>query len=150
MPLTATCKDCQQAYTFPALQKSKQTGRCTSCQLNHDIHLMENQIDVLQTRINTTYPQLCKLNTAKQLAKQAYEEAFDKWEDLARVHTALDHKMNTLMHKRDILTQKKVVAKTKKAPVSPADRAKKALASLPADVRAAILAQLQEVNDDQD
>lgn len=148
MPLNDTCKDCQQPYSYPALQKAVQTGRCPSCQRKHEIKLLDSDIASLQPRLEAITPELIKLNKRRKSLQAAHDKALRAWEKVAKVHAALDRKIALLMHERDILTKVKEV-KASKPGLTPEQKAKKALNSLPPDVRAAILAQFNQTEENQ-
>lgn len=149
MPLNDTCKDCNQPYSYPALQADKQTGLCPSCQRKHEIKLLDSEIAALQPRLEAITPELIKLNKKRKALQAAHEKALSAWEKVAKVHSALDRKIAILKHERDILAEVKEV-KTSKPGLTPAQKAKKALDSLPPEVRAAILAQFNQAKKDQE
>ena len=147
MPLTAKCVECQESFTFPALEKDSQSGRCPECEYQHKVKTMTNDINSLQAVLDSIRPTLCELNTAKHEAKAAYEKAESAWEDLALKHAMLNKKIAMITHEKDLLTKTKEVQQVKKsgkpAP-SPEDKALKALKNLPPNVQAAIIQQLKE------
>lgn len=146
MPLNDTCSSCSQPYSYPALQKHSQTGRCPACQRDHDIKEMAIEIADYSYRINRILPELKKLQSAKITTQRAADEAYDAWENAARVHAALDRKLNIIMHERDLLIGAKEVAASKKQRKTQTaeQKAKAALNKLPAEVRAAILEQFNQ------
>jgi chromosome segregation ATPase len=146
MPLEAICKYCQRPYSYPALQADKQTGRCPTCQRKHEIKLLDEDIAALQPRLEAITPELIKLNKRRKALQAAHDKAHKAWEKVAKVHAALDRKIALLSHERDILAEVKEV-KTSKTGLTPAQKAKKALNSLPPDVRAAILAQFNQTEE---
>lgn len=143
MPLEALCKDCNKPYLYSALEIDKQTWRCPSCQRKHEIKLLDSEIAALQPRLEAITPELIKLNKKRKALQAAHEKALSAWEKVAKVHSALDRKIAILKHERDILAKVKEV-KTSKTGLTPAQKAKKALDSLPPDVRAAILKQFNQ------
>lgn len=147
MPLEATCQSCKKPYSYPALQEDKQTGRCPSCQRKHEIKLLDSDIAFLQPRLEAITPELVKLNRRRKTLQNAHDKALRAWEKVAKVHAALDRKIALLTHERDILTEVKEV-KTSKPGLTPEQKAKRALNSLPPDVRAAILAQFNQAEED--
>lgn len=151
MPLEATCSSCSQKYIYPALEKHSQTGRCSTCQRDHDISKMSNEIADLSRRINQVLPKLKELQEAKIATQKAADKAYDAWEDIAKVHAALDRKLNIIAHERDLLVGAKELAVKKagkKPSQTPEQKAKAALKNLSPDVRAAILAQFNQAEED--
>jgi chromosome segregation ATPase len=147
MPLDATCNSCNKQYSYPALQADKQTGLCPACQRKHEIKQLDAEIAALQPRLEAITPELIKLNKRRKALAIAHEKALSAWEKVAKVHSALDRKIALMMHERDILAEVKEV-KTSKPGLTPAQKAKKALDSLPPEVRAAILKQFNQTEED--
>lgn len=146
MPLEATCKDCSHPYSYPALQKHVQTGRCPACQHKHDVMAMNNEIASLQARIDKIMPTLKKLQENKISTQKAALEAYDAWENAARVHAALDHKLATITHERDLMTQAKELEtqKSQRKTQTAEQKAKAAIKKLSPEVRAALLKQFAQ------
>lgn len=151
MPLNNTCNSCNKQYSYLASQKAAQTGLCPTCQRDQDITAMNNELTALNRRIDRILPKLKKLNQAKSITERAAAKAYDAWEDIARVHAALDRKASIISHEKDLLLGAKELAVKKagkKSSRTPEQRAKAALNSLPPDVRAAILAQFNQAEED--
>jgi len=146
MPLAATCKDCNKQYSYPALEKDAQTGRCPDCEHTYQVKHMNLDIDTFQAYIDSIRPTLCELNQARHEAKATYEKAESAWEDLAKKHAILTRKRAIITHERDLLigAKKIAAAKTGRPAKTPEQKALEALNNLPAAARAAILRQLEE------
>ncbi len=149
MPLTAKCIDCQQNFTFPAQEKTQQSGKCPDCEEKHKINQMNLDIDTLQAHISAIRPTLCQLNQARHEAKTAYLKAESAWENLARKHAILIKRVAFLSHERDLLNKtKEVIPSKSRTAKTLEEKALEALNKLSPEAKAAILKQLRETKNE--
>jgi len=145
MPLTATCKDCNKSFEYPALEKDAQTGRCPACEETHKIKELTHDISKLQEKIDQTRPILCKLNKEKKAAQVKFIEAETAWEDVARKQALVTRQHAILSHNLAILQKKKEVSKPrqKKKQKTAEELVNDLLKKLSPEAKAALLTEVQ-------
>ena len=147
--LKSTCIMCKKPSVLSYQDKLNHSGRCQSCQLNHDIDHANTRITQIQATKDLMLPEIRQLLQTKIDTEITSTHAREVYIQAVQLFERLDRTQAELKHQRDLDTGKKTLKvrqpkKSRKAQQSAKAQALRALNNLDPATKALVLAQLNE------